>query len=803
MLRLASPRLARLSPFLAAALFVAWPLGVLAQPAPPPNPPAPPGADAGEGDPAPDGEDAGEPEAEPPPAEPEPAPPPPAPEAVPEPLPEPVPVVEPAAPPPAPPPLNQPEEVVVAGTPLSKTAGSAQVIRRDQLERFEYDDLGAILQQVPGVYVRGEDGIGLRPNIGIRGANPDRSKKLTLMEDGILFGPAPYSAPAAYFFPLMTRMTQVRVIKGPGAIAFGPQTVGGAVDLISRSIPSRTSGGVDVAGGMYGYGKAHAHFGASTEQFGFLVEGVRLQNTGFTNLPSGADTGSTRNDWMVKGSYVLDPNARVLNRFEVKLSYTDEVSNETYLGLTDADFRVDPYRRYPASALDQMKNHRSGIVLTHTLEGPGSLPYKVKTSAYRFDYTRSWRKLNRLGSAAVSAVLANPDDPAYAGYYAVLAGQLDSGGGADTLYIGPNHRTFVSQGVQSVATIPLESGPVQHKIEAGVRFHHDQIQRLHTEDGFLMAGGQLVPTGEGMLTTAHNLAQTHALALHATDALTWKKLTVTPGARVELIASQNDDYLADTNANGFVAAVMPGVGAFYELIDKLGLLAGVYRGFSPPPPASSSHVSPEYSVNYEAGARYSARRMRAEVIGFFNDYQNLTDVCTLASGCLTDNLDRQFDAGRARIYGLEAYASYAPSLGPLRFPSTAAYTLTYGEFLNDFQSQDPIYGNVQRGYSIPYIPRHQVNVTLGIEHGRVGVNGAFNYVARMREEAGEEPIAEALATDNQVWLDTGLYVNVFPWLRLYGNARNLTGAEYIVGRRPYGARVNPPRWVQIGAKIQF
>ena len=365
MLRLASPRLARLSPFLAAALFVAWPLGVLAQPAPPPNPPAPPGADAGEGDPAPDGEDAGEPEAEPPPAEPEPEPPPPAPEAVPEPLPEPVPVVEPAAPPPAPPPLNQPEEVVVAGTPLSKTAGSAQVIRRDQLERFEYDDLGAILQQVPGVYVRGEDGIGLRPNIGIRGANPDRSKKLTLMEDGILFGPAPYSAPAAYFFPLMTRMTQVRVIKGPGAIAFGPQTVGGAVDLISRSIPSRTSGGVDVAGGMYGYGKAHAHFGASTEQFGFLVEGVRLQNTGFTNLPSGADTGSTRNDWMVKGSYVLDPNARVLNRFEVKLSYTDEVSNETYLGLTDADFRVDPYRRYPASALDQMKNHRAGAVLAH------------------------------------------------------------------------------------------------------------------------------------------------------------------------------------------------------------------------------------------------------------------------------------------------------------------------------------------------------------------------------------------------------------------------------------------------------
>ncbi|MDF2694206.1 MAG: ligand-gated channel protein, partial [Labilithrix sp.] len=96
---------------------------------------------------------------------------------------------------------KDPDEVYIAGTALSHAAGSAQVIKKDQLERFEYDDPGAALQQVPGVYVRGEDGVGLRPNIGIRGANPDRSKKLTLMEDGILFGPAPYSAPAAYYFP--------------------------------------------------------------------------------------------------------------------------------------------------------------------------------------------------------------------------------------------------------------------------------------------------------------------------------------------------------------------------------------------------------------------------------------------------------------------------------------------------------------------------------------------------------------------------------------------------------------------------
>src|SRR5690606_35766153 len=90
-------------------------------------------------------------------------PPTPPPVVQPTPAPQPTPVPQPA-------PGHAPDEVYIGGTKLAHTPGSAQVIRKDQLERFEYDDPGATLQQVPGVYVRGEDGIGLRPNLAIRGA---------------------------------------------------------------------------------------------------------------------------------------------------------------------------------------------------------------------------------------------------------------------------------------------------------------------------------------------------------------------------------------------------------------------------------------------------------------------------------------------------------------------------------------------------------------------------------------------------------------------------------------------------------
>ena len=40
-------------------------------------------------------------------------------------------------------------------------------------------------------------------------------------------------------------------------------------------------------------------------------------------------------------------------------------------------------------------------------------------------------------------------------------------------------------------------------------------------------------------------------------------------------------------------------------------------------------------------------------------------------------------------------------------------------------------------------------------------------------------------------------------LSVYGNVRNILDDQYIVSRRPYGARPNAPRWIQVGAKLAF
>jgi Fe(3+) dicitrate transport protein len=693
-------------------------------------------------------------------------------------------------------------EVVVAGSRARHAAGSVHVVSRRQLERFRHDDPNAIVLQIPGVYVRQEDGVGLRPNIGIRGANADRSKKVTLMEDGVLFGPAPYSAPAAYYFPLMSRMIQVRAIKGPSAIQYGPQTVGGALDFVTRYIPDSPEGQAELSLGEYGYAKAHAHFGASSETTGFLVEGIRLHDGGFKDLPSAADTGSTRNDWMVKGTYDPDPYSLCRHRFSLKLSYADEVSNETYLGLTDTDFRDAPTRRYPASALDQMKNHRTGVVLTHQFDSENA-GLTLETNAYRQVFERAWRKLNGFRGAALQGVLREPDDPANAEYHAVLSGSANGATAADTLMIGPNDRSFVSQGVQTVLGWNSDPSTLTHRAEVGLRLHNDSIHRRHSQSGYVLTDGLLVPEGTAEEVTASQAAATYALAVHASNAMTWRDLTLTPGVRVELIWSSFEDDLSESSSERNVQAVMPGAGAYYALSDELGALGGVYRGFSPPAPGTDDHVEPEISINYEAGLRYTAVPLRAEVIGFYNDTQNLTDVCTLSSGCLTQNLDRQLDAGAARIFGVEAQVSHEPRWGAVRLPYLVSYTFTEARFQNSFTSGDPIYGEVQTGDFMPYIPAHQVAASFGVENDSGGAVVGANYVAPMREEVGSEALDTALTTDEQFWLDAGASFRPLPMLTLQATLKNVLGSQYIVSRRPYGARPNAPRWLQIGAKLSY
>lgn len=693
---------------------------------------------------------------------------------------------------------------------IFKTGGSVRLLEEEQLEATNYDDPHSVLGQVPGVYLRTEDGYGLRPNIGLRGVSPERSVKVTLMEDGLLFGPAPYAAPAAYYFPLMTRMVGVEVTKGPASVRFGPNTIGGAIDYLTRSVPKRTEGAVDLAVGTAAdlfdnvYAKLHAHAGTSWGWGGALAEVVHLETTGFKqlDLAPDANTGFSRTEVMLKlraDTPIVDDTT---HRFDLKAGYSREISHETYLGLSDADLRADPYRRYVASELDRMAWERWQLELGHRFASSG---FELETRLYTHLFDRTWRRLNRFRDGpSLSEILADPEGIETSVYYRVLTGLDDSSSLAESLMVADNHRTFAAYGAQTQARLRLVTGRLKHKVELGVRLHADEVVREHIETGYAVADERLVRDALPPQTSLHNDAQALALATHLLYALSGYGLTVVPGLRVEVIDMSFGDRLADRRVDGDQLVLLPGVGLHYTLTDRLGLLAGVYRGFSPVAPGQDDAVRPESSVNYEAGVRWldADSGSFAEVVGFYGDYTNLVGQCSQSSGCDEASADDQYNGGAVEVMGVEVAAAHTLTWSCWRFPMRLAYTFTRGEFQTSFESDDVIFGDVKAGDGLPYVPPHQLMAQVGFGQARWSVLAAYTFIDVMREKPGRGEVPGEM-TDAVHFLDLMADVRLGERVTLYARGENVFDHVAIGSRRPFGARPVKPRMLQLGVKLSL
>ncbi|EAT11239.1 TonB-dependent receptor [Bermanella marisrubri] len=700
------------------------------------------------------------------------------------------------------------EQVYITGgaDSIKTQPGSATLVDESDLETYEYTDIHRVLNQVPGVNIQEEDGYGLRPNIGMRGSSPERSKKVTVMEDGVLSGPAPYSAPAAYYFPNVSRMSAVEVFKGPSAIQYGPATVAGAINLVSRAVPYTEQGEVDLQLGSYEFHRVNAYYGGREGKFGYLLEGLSMGTTGFKDLDGGGDTGFTRNDFTFKTTY--DVNGPLNQKLTLKLGYATEDSDETYVGLTRDDFEADPYRRYTASELDNMQWDHQTIHLKHSFEPTATS--EVVTDVYRLTYSRDWFKLNSFGggnTATIEDVLKNPTQGSNGALYNILTGLEQSVSDTDQLLIGNNGRDYVSQGIQTRLNLFTNLFGLAHEWEFGLRVHQDEIERNHTQRAYDMtATGLQVDESSQLETSKLNTGKATAIALYAQDSITIGQSTVTLGLRSETIDTSLEDHLTNTKNEATEQVLLPGAGIFTRINDDFGVLAGVYKGYVATSPGQDGDIDPEESINYEFGFR-TLGDQQIEAIGFINDYSNLKGTCSFNNGCTTSNLDNEFNGGEVLVYGLEASWKEQWQVAALSVPVSAVYTFTQTEFQNSFVDSAGIFtdvgANVVEGDELPYVPEHRLNLQAGIDAGKWGVNLSLLYQSDMRAAAGQNEIEEADLIDAYTVVDLATYYRLAADWQIYGNIDNLLDKDYVVAAQPMGYRPGKPQAIHVGAKFSF
>ena len=705
------------------------------------------------------------------------------------------------------------EHVLIIGSKedARELPGSGHVITEEDIGKFEYSDVNALLRQVPGVYLRLEDGYGLRPNIGIRSANsgPERSNKITLLEDGVPVQPAPYAASAAYYSPTAGRMSGMEVLKGPAAITEGPHTVGGAVNYVATPIPQDSRGMVKLEAGEGGHMRAQASYGASYDNGGWLVEGYQHQADGFKDIEQvGGDSGLDKQDWLVKARINTDADANIYQQLDLKLLYSDEESEQSYLGLTESDFNRDPYRRYAVSGEDLMDVEHQQAVLTHTIEFNDSLT--LRSSAYYHETSRNWFKVSKVGEAggslsSIGSVIedANNGD--------IAAQVLLSGSDADA-EIKNNNRNYRVKGIQSRLDWSFTTGDIGHDLAIGVRYHEDEEDRFQRVDDYELRSGNLMlaERGEwGVGSNNNRLTWAEAFSFYIADDIHIGDVTVTPGLRHENVKVTRLRWDGPVRADAFVqdsksgsnkqSEWMPSLGATWQVNDQLLLLAGVYEGFSPA--GYDKDTDPEKSTNWELGFRYQQDDLQVELIGFYSDYDNILGECTQVASCSVNSQGNQENGGQAEVTGVEfTLAANLASGENYALPVSLAYTWMESEYGSSFDS-DLLGQEVAKGDRLLYTPENLVNASVGWVSGPFEAHLSASYVDESCVNTSCETSLDK--TDSIFNTDLSLSYHFAAGYEVYLKVENLTDEADVISRAPDGARVQKPRSGLVGVKFEF
>ena len=712
----------------------------------------------------------------------------------------------------------------------TQQAGSAHFIGDDEMKAKGYTDAERILNRIPGVHSQTEDGYGLRTNLGMRGTTALRTTKINILEDGVPQGPAIYSNGSMYFFPDVGRMEGVEVLKGAAAIGNGPRTTAGTINFLSRSVPTTgNEGHYSITGGDDGFSRNHTYYGGNIGDIGYVFEYHDHRADGYKNIKGTSnptDSGFDKQTDLVKLRYAPS-NSALRHTFELLSSNTTETSNETYVGLSDDDFAADPYQRYGISARDQMDNDYHRYIFTHTMQPMANMT--ITSKLYKTRYSRIWGKVSKIyadaggdGQGAVAAVSFDDIDfkgdcaGHTAGTAAVRACNILQNGTAmvanEYVYRAMGHRDYGMTGVQFVINHQIGN----HDLEYGFRRHKDYRSRLDSgryQKWTIDGNSTMTMVNEGDVqpatySSAGELKDTDAMSWHFKDTISAGAFTHTFGIRHEDTEKNDGTNASPGNSKQDVSdsATMMAFSTTYNMGGGQSVYAAFNEGHSPVDAGSSASIEPEESDNYEVGYRKVSAGSFLEVIGFFNDYDQLIDTCLAAAGC-TGDTGSTTNAGAAEIKGIEFQYRLnnlfaAPAMKGMAAHSSIRYPLLITGMLQSSEYKGDEADNV--GNSVQYVPDFQMYTSLGMETNNwsVALGGKYHDDTFTNDantfRTGKGWVFD-LTSSMALPINTGGIKNA----RVFFNVDNLFDKVMVASEHEYGKRPNKPVSVMAGVKFDF
>ncbi len=679
--------------------------------------------------------------------------------------------------------------------------GSASRIMTTEIKNLQVLSANEVFRKVAGVHVVDEEGAGMRINIGIRGLDPDRSRGVLVLEDGIPVALNPYGEPEMYYSPVIDRMSGVEVLKGSGQIIYGPQTIGGVVNYITANPTQNESGKLKLMIGSGGLTNA------------LLSYSNTYKNTGITStlLHKKANQLGYASFGITDFSSKIVMKTGLKSSLMAKIGVYNELSNSTYIGLTQSMYDKGDDDFVLMAPDDQLSIKRLSASISHVYEK--SAAFKINTSVYGYSISRDWQRQDFSSSKTTSNKTG------------VIWGDTSIAGSAIYMRNQNAHRnrSFEVLGAESKLTYKYTLKSIKNELQSGVRYLYERAyeQRINGKKADALSGDLVedeIRTGLAFSAYAQNQS---AIS---------KKLSLTLGLRLEQYNYQRQILrntftinsvakVLDTNliSENSILNLIPGIGANFIINRNFSIFTGVHKGYAPPrikDAISNSgevyQLNAEESWNYELGLRGKLNSfLTYELCAYRLDFSNQIIPVSESSGGTGAGL---VNGGATLNQGFEGAFKWHISQWlktSTKIALTGNFTFTDARFNDDrFISSGSNKVNVKNNYT-PYAPKYFHNAGLNIEHPKgFGCNLNANFVGEQFTDALNTITPSADGRNGLIKaykvMDAGVYAR-FLKDKLYANftVKNILNERYITSKRPQGIRVGLPRYFTFSIQYDF
>ena len=203
-------------------------------------------------------------------------------------------------------------EVTVYATRLGQLAGQTgryvTVVPGAALSRYPVASLDDLLRLLPALEVQSRGSFGTQADITLRGST---FNQVLILLDGLRLND-PLTGHFGGYFPITpAEIEQIEVVRGPGAALYGPDAVGGFINIVTKTFAAtHRPDGTELAGtflaGEYGLKSTNAGFYGQDQ--GLRLAGGILNNTAsgqLLGLPGDGRNDFKLNTYSLSGAYQI------------------------------------------------------------------------------------------------------------------------------------------------------------------------------------------------------------------------------------------------------------------------------------------------------------------------------------------------------------------------------------------------------------------------------------------------------------------------------------------------------------------